>query len=536
MSSADTLGDDLFFAPEEDEVNKSRNTWKILIVDDDPDVHSVTTMILSKVVFEGRGLSFFHAYSGKEGCQVMAEHTDIAVAFVDVTMETDDAGLQAVRYIREVLHNSTVRLILRTGQPGIAPEESVIVDYDINDYKSKTELTSQKLFTTLVSALRSYRDLQTIEAARLGLRQVITSSAGLFDFGSIHQFISGVLIQLSSLLGMNQNGILATRQGSIDNHDSEEVYLVAAVGSYGEGLGKPARTVLPQTILDRIEAAFRTAESVFAEDHCVVFIPVPKSRPVVGYVSYDHTPLDKVDTDLLQVFCLNVGIAFDNFRLFDKLGQTQQATVLALGKLAEFNDDHTGDHLARVELLSSAVANKLADKGLFPDIIDRWFLDNIGLACALHDVGKIGLPRELLCKPGKLTPEEFEVMKRHAGFGYSVLHEAAGKIEGVTYLSLAAEVALTHHEKFDGSGYPNQLVGNAIPLSGRIVAVVDVYDALCSSRPYKEGWEKELVIDYLRKNSGSHFDPQVVAALLEVVLDENYSTEGLSRQLNRWRV
>ena len=311
MHSARTPDDELVFVPE-DEARILRNTWKVLIVDDEPDVHSVTSMALSKVVFDGHSLLFLHAYSGEEACRVMNEHPDIAVAFVDVIMETDDAGLRLIHHIREDLGNTMIRLILRTGQPGQTPENDVIVNYDINDYKAKAELTAQKLFTTLVSALRSYRDLQTIEISRQGLRKVIMSSSSLFELGSIHLFVSGVLIQLAALLGVDQDGILAARQGSSDQQDADEIFLVAAVGRYGDGLGHSARSVLPQTIVDRIELAFRTGNSSFADDHCAVFIPVPKSRPVVGYVSYGHRSAKNIDTDLLRVFCLNVGITFDS--------------------------------------------------------------------------------------------------------------------------------------------------------------------------------------------------------------------------------
>lgn len=535
MSSTDST-DDLFFAPEEEEKTEIlEGTWKVLILDDDPQVHTITTMVLSKIIFQGRGLSFLHAYSGAEGCRMMASNADIAVAFVDVVMETDDAGLRFIRHIRDVLGNSMVRLILRTGQPGQSPEEDVIVHYDINDYKAKTELTTQKLFTTMISALRSYRDLQTIETSRQGLRKVIMSSSSLFELASIHMFVSGVLMQLSSLLGMEQNGILAARHGTIDNQDPDEIFLVAAAGIYGDGVGQTARSVLPPTVLDRIEEAFQTGSSVFADEYCIVFIPVPQGRPVVGYVSHDPLQSKQIDTDLLQIFCLNVGIAFDNFRLFEQLRQTQQAGVLALGKLAEFHDEFTGDHLARVEHLSTEVALQLCNHGFFGETIDSWYLDNIGLAAALHDVGKIGLSQELLCKPAKLTTDEFEIVKEHTRFGHTILDEAGRKVDGKSYLSLAAEVALCHHEKFDGSGYPSQLAGAAIPLSARIVAAVDVYDALSSNRPYKKGWDHDRVLDHMRASAGTHFDPQVVAALLEVVLNDGYSVDGKVRQRNRLR-
>jgi diguanylate cyclase len=148
--------------------------WKILIVDDEPDVHLATELALKNFQFQGKSLSFHSAYSSHEGKNMIsAEHADAALILLDVVMETNDAGLQMVQYIREELQNRHVRIILRTGQPGEAPEESVILNYDINDYKLKIELTRQKLMTTTVSALRSYRDIVTIDEQRQQLEETL---------------------------------------------------------------------------------------------------------------------------------------------------------------------------------------------------------------------------------------------------------------------------------------------------------------------------------------------------------------------------
>lgn len=518
---AETSDDILMFAPERaataaDET-AAAGSWQILIVDDDLEVHAVTTMVLSKVVFEGKKLSFLHAYSGAESCRVLADNPGIAVVFMDVIMETDDAGLVAIRHIRETLGNKWVRLILRTGQPGLSPEEQVVINYDINDYKAKSELTAQKLFTTLISALRSYRDLQIIETNRQGLRKIVVSSASLFELSSIRLFVSGVLMQLTALLGVSKNGVLVARHGNAAGVDADETYLLAATGDFEAAVGRPARQVLPAPVLARIDAAFARAGSSFAADHCAVFIPVPKGRPVVGYVDFVQRPGKLVDADLLEIFCLNVGIAFDNFRLFEQLGQTQEAAVLALGKLAEFHDDFTGEHLARVERLSREVATRLHARGAFAGSIDTRFLDYFGIASALHDVGKVGVPSEMLKKSGPLSADEFATMQRHPEIGFAILSQAARKINAVTYLDLAAEIALTHHERYDGQGYPQGLAGENIPLSGRIVAVVDVYDALSYVRPYKQAWPRAAVLEHMRQHAGSHFDPLIVAVLLEIV-------------------
>ena len=140
--------------------------WHILVVDDEAGVHQVTEMVLREFKFDGRAIKITNAYSAKEGRQIMSTEDDIALAIVDVVMESDDAGLELVRHIREDLKNHYTRLVLRTGQPGQAPEEHVIINYDVDDYKDKTELTSNKLITLLYATLRSYRDICVIDQHR----------------------------------------------------------------------------------------------------------------------------------------------------------------------------------------------------------------------------------------------------------------------------------------------------------------------------------------------------------------------------------
>jgi CheY-like chemotaxis protein len=142
------------------------NPWEIMLVDDEEEIHHITQVALANFTFEGRGLTFINAYSGQQAQELIRAHPNAALILLDVVMETDEAGLHVVKYIRDSLDNHLVRIVLRTGQPGHAPEQKVIVDYDINDYKAKTELTNQKLFTTVVAALRAFRHLNIIESQR----------------------------------------------------------------------------------------------------------------------------------------------------------------------------------------------------------------------------------------------------------------------------------------------------------------------------------------------------------------------------------
>ena len=151
--------------------------FSVLVVDDEDDIHQVTKLVLSGFKFENKALRFHHAYSAQEAKQLLQQHPDFSVGLIDVVMETSHAGLELIKFIREDINNHDIRLILRTGQPGEAPEEAVIRDYDINDYKNKTELTAIKMKTLLYSALRAHRDIQIIERHKKGLERIITASS-----------------------------------------------------------------------------------------------------------------------------------------------------------------------------------------------------------------------------------------------------------------------------------------------------------------------------------------------------------------------
>jgi CheY-like chemotaxis protein len=168
--------DELLFAEETDVTTSDIvDTIKVLIVDDEEEVHVVTKLVLNNFIFEGKRIELLSVYSANEAKIILEKYEDIALILLDVVMERADAGLQLVKYIREVMKNNLVRIVLRTGQPGEAPEAQIIVEYDINDYKEKTELTAQKLLTTLISALRSHRDLLTIDMNKRGLEKNIQS-------------------------------------------------------------------------------------------------------------------------------------------------------------------------------------------------------------------------------------------------------------------------------------------------------------------------------------------------------------------------
>ena len=194
--------------------------------------------------------------------------------------------------------------------------------------------------------------------------------------------------------------------------------------------------------------------------------------------------------------------------------ETRDVAIFAMAKLAESRDPETGAHLDRVRGYSRVLAQELAGVDSLRDVVTGEFCRLIFATSPLHDIGKVGIPDCVLLKPGRLSDREFEIMKTHAALGAQTLEAALRQFPGVPFLDMARDIALSHHERYDGSGYPNGLRGDAIPLAARIVALADVYDALSSKRVYKAAFTHEVAKSMIVNDTGKHFDPLVVDAFL----------------------
>lgn len=289
--------------------------WKVAVIDDDRAVHEGTRFALSDYSLNGQPLEILSAYSAAEGRELMRAHPDIAAVLLDVIMETDEAGLDLVEFIRNELKNETVRIILRTGQPGQAPERRVIVDYDINDYKAKTELTADKLFTSLTAALRSYQQLERMVQTRRGLEIIIDAASTLYDFKSMQRLAEGVLTQIASLLNVDCAGILVLRDGGAVNNDFS---VLAGSGCYSGLIGSAGQASLDSDLKQTVEAAFRRRKHEFVDHRSVLYIRTGSGREVVILLQAERD-LSDTDRSLVEIFGSRLSIAFDNVILYQQL-------------------------------------------------------------------------------------------------------------------------------------------------------------------------------------------------------------------------
>jgi signal transduction histidine kinase len=289
--------------------------WVVAIIDDDPAVHQGTRFALADYVLNDQGLEIVSAYSAEEGRRLLAARRDVAVILLDVVMESDSAGLDFVDYVRRELGDETVRIILRTGQPGQAPERRVIVSYDINDYKAKTELTADKLFTSLTAALRSYQQLKRLEETRRGLEIIIDAAPKLFDFRSMQRLAEGVLTQMASLLDVECAGILLLRDGE---RGGGAFAVLAGSGCYSSLVGCDPGTGFEPALHELVRGAFERRANEFLDRRSLLYISTGSGREVVVLLDADKQ-LSDTDRALVELLSSRLSVAFDNVVLYEQL-------------------------------------------------------------------------------------------------------------------------------------------------------------------------------------------------------------------------
>jgi diguanylate cyclase (GGDEF)-like protein len=387
-----------------------RNVWRVMIIDDDEDVHSTTTFALGNLDMQHRPLEFVHAYSAAQAREMLKHEPEIAVILLDVVMEQDDAGLHLVRYIRETLKMADVRIILRTGQPGYAPEIDAIRDFDINDYKTKSELTRIKLFTTVTAAIRSYEQIRNINESRRGLVRIVHSSTELMALHGVQNFASGVLAQIAALLDQEAHGVLCVQE--CPDAGCHELVVMAATGSHHNLSNSQLTASSDPRVHGAMEECLAARRNLYSADSLVLHFAGKASRTFVAYMDVTRAP-SPLEESLLEVFCSNVAVGLDNVELvshlhtaafYDNLsklpnrtrlieildatlaGPAKQDATLCLVDLDHFAE--TNDALGHEfgDLLLSAVAARLQNS-----IGKQLTVARIGgdIFCVLGDAGQV---------------------------------------------------------------------------------------------------------------------------------------------------
>lgn len=522
MKKWDSLDVDFDFLKEKEQVKeKIYGSYKILVVDDDDEIHKVTNIVLNDFDFENKSIEIIDAYSGAEAKEIMRNNDDIAVLFLDVVMETNHSGLDVIRYIREELENEEVRIILRTGQPGEAPESRVIREYDINDYHIKTEFTDRRLFTSLYSALRSYRDIQKIKMHKKGLEKIIKASATLFEKNALDTFLTSILEQFSTFKTDHNDLVYVHSQKKLESNGFVTICgndggkIMAATGRFNRYIGKDVTEINDMNEITDYMSTLNgiTPDSIVQlTKGFLIFTPGNKSLKSWIYIEGDR---EQFDFDLISIFMSNFTIALDNYMMNSYIIEAQKDIVYTMANTVESHFTDTGFHVKRI---SAMMYNFSIILGYSHEEAETY-----KFASAMHDLGKIVIPDSILKKPGKLTKEEFEIMKTHTTHGHLILKDSKLPI-----LKIASEISLRHHEWYNGKGYPNGISGEEIPIHARMMALVDVFDAMSHKRIYKDAISYDVCLDWIRDNRGTQFDPILTDSFIkniDAIID--FSDESL---------
>ncbi|BDT69921.1 hypothetical protein os1_41130 [Comamonadaceae bacterium OS-1] len=293
-----------------------REPWQILVVDDDPDVHESTAYGLRGLEIEGRSLQLLHAHSAAEALEVLRRERDVAVVLLDVVMETDNAGLVTVGAIRNELGLTNVRIILRTGQPGQAPEIDTIRRYDINDYKTKSELTRTKLYTALTAAIRSYDQLRRMDASRRGLEKIVAASNQFIAEPGLQSFAEGVITQIAGLVGVEPEGVVCACTPHAET--GADCVVIAAAGRLAHLMQHRIADIDDPYIVACLTQCLAERRNQLAERSVTLFFPGREGGDFVAFV-YASAPLRDVDAHLLEVFCTNIALCAANVELVTRL-------------------------------------------------------------------------------------------------------------------------------------------------------------------------------------------------------------------------
>ena len=470
--------------------------YNVLIVDDEEDVHAVTKLTMKFFTFEGKSIRFYSAYSGLQAKAFLQDSEHVALILLDVVMETENAGLDLAKFIRHELNNSFTRIILRTGQPGVAPEHSVIRNFDIDGYRNKAELRRQDLESTFYTSLRAYRDICQLQKHRKILEQVIDSIANLSCIGDLFDFAGAVLAQIQLVLNISTTKMLIESSEAFAISKMEnKLNMFSANASDVQIVVRSEINELPEHERKLFEHAMTVKKNFHKDLYYVYFHHSDRGYDTIFAFKSEHA-LDNSEIDLIDLFLRNILLSYENLLLSNAFQETQELAITLMGGTMESHSKETGEHVVRVGLYAKKLAELNGE--------NKFFCEHLRLAAQLHDVGKVGISDNILKKEGKLDKNEWIKMQEHVLKGWDILQGVDNSV-----IKMAANLALDHHEKWDGTGYPNGKVHDEISLEGRITAIADVFDALCSKRCYKEAWTPEDAKQEIIKISGSHFDPHL---------------------------
>jgi response regulator RpfG family c-di-GMP phosphodiesterase len=491
------VSDRIGFAEEPRAAAGGAAPWKVLVVDDDEDIHTVTRLALGGFTHDGRPLTLIHARSGAQAVASMREHPDTALVLMDVVMETEHAGLDAVLTIRQQLKNHLTRIVIRTGQPGQAPEEMVVRRYDISDYREKTEITARRLHTIVHHGLSQFRELADLHARKHGLERVIGAAAELQAQRNEEDFARRALQQLVALLYGEPAPSDALMAARLPGRASR---VLAGCGRHAAAAGLALDEVVPPEQHAHFEAALRDRATEYGATRFLTTLVTDGGAQLLLHVSGQRA-VDGGDPAHVALFGRAVAAGYENLRLTRALKDSQRSLILLLSTAVEQRSPAAAGHGQRVARLVRLLGEL---HGLRESVLE-W----LPLAATLHDVGEIAIPEAILNKPGELSRDEQALVETHTRWGQDLLRNQESDL-----LQVAGLIAGQHHERWDGAGYPEGLAGEQVHLYSRLTALANGFDELLHPRGGRLP-PLASVLAQLEKERGKAYDPDLLDLMLK---------------------
>ncbi|MGB9623501.1 MAG: HD domain-containing phosphohydrolase [Phycisphaerae bacterium] len=503
---------------------------RILLIDDDRKLQFVLSANL-----RAEGYEVVTASNGREGL-AEARRLSPDIIIMDVSMPVMN-GVEATRELKADPATSGIPIIMLTARSRV---EDLVVGLECG---AEEYLTKPFEMAELMARIRSVRRLtlarRELSAANERLTREVSEKTR--RLGVLYRF-ARQLNEVESQQEILDRTVEAVQEATgakrisimLPDPDGKHLRCVKSVGM-DPGIAGELRVKTDAGIAGNVYSTGKTivanvypeADWTGARYSSEAFVSAPlvsatlrTQDAVIGVLNVTEkpggVPFDSEDADCIRSIADVAAVALHNQIRRQRLDEFVQALLLTVGRLAEYRDEETSSHLERVQRYAGLLARRLQRNPKHRDTITNEFIRDLIRCTPLHDIGKVGIPDEILLKSGSLTPEEFETMKGHVEIGRKTLEFAASKTGPMPLLSMCIDIVHAHHEKYDGTGYPLGRRGEEIPLAARIVALADAYDAITSHRPYKDPLSHEHAVRTIRANAGRHFDPDVVEAFLAV--------------------
>lgn len=509
---------------------------QVLLVDDDQELR----FILRAHLMAG-GFEVLEAGDGRQGHELAAEkQPDLIV--MDVGLPGLD-GVAATRLIKSDVRTESIPVIMLTARSNTSDlvrgleagaQEYLVKPFDVTEFMARVRTVyrlavARKDLDRLNARLEAEVDEKTLRLQVLYefmrdlnhaktrdrildlLKKAIVDITGATRISIFLKDDVGENLVCLRALGMDSDQVRPIRVDAVGG-------IAGQVFRRGTTVAARALNLGPATDRDYQREAFLctplVSTSLETQDGSIGVINMTNKA--------EDAPFSTEEIECIRSVADAAAIALDNIVRRGRLQQSVRVLLQTLGHLAEYRDEETTEHLGRVTQMARVLADELRQGGEYPGLVTDEFIDNLVQAAPMHDIGKVGIPDEILTKPGKLTDEEFQIMKSHTDIGRRVLSRAVDPRCPNPLLQMCIDIAWCHHERFDGTGYPRRIRGSDIPLAARIIALVDAYDAMTSSRCYKPARSHEMAVGVVQAESGKHFDPLVVRAFLraEAKFDE----------------